>query len=192
MGLLGALSLHTYHNICVGPQTNAFPHATSPARFIGVRKTPSPDSLDPSPARQLCCPRVHHSIWLAMYHAHASILEQRHKKRNCHASTPTGRGALRQHPRPIKPGFTATTSWLPRMADVMAMDTYLVLLNLQWLPTNSAGLQCCTLLNSWDYRPEWSTCRLTHRQHLKVAGIGTTASAPSLQHSDRRICTHSF
>ena len=126
-----------------------------------------------------------------MYHAHAFIQEQ-HKKRNCHARTPTGRGAIHQQPRPIKPGFTAATSWLPRMADVMAMDTYLVLLKLQWLPTNRAGLQCCTLLSSWDYRPERSTCRLTHRQHLKVAGIGATASAGSLQHSYRRMYTHSF
>ena len=99
MGLLGALSLHTYHNICVGPQTNAFPHATSPARFIGVRKTPSPDSLDPSPARPLCCPRVHHSIWLAMCHAHASIQEQRHKKRNCHATNCHAPTATHQLPR---------------------------------------------------------------------------------------------
>ena len=84
---LDTLAIHTYH-IGLSPQTNAFAHATSPARFIGVRQPPSPDSLAPSPAHGQFAAHACTTILGWQCHAHASIQEQQHKKRNCHARQP--------------------------------------------------------------------------------------------------------
>ena len=126
------------------------------------------------------------------FQAHvSSCAQQRSKKRNCQARQPDvvqstnrrGRSNLVSRQRPV-----SFQEWLI----LWPIGTYLVLLKLQGLPTNCATLQCCTHLRCWDYRPEWGTCWLTHRQHLKGAGIATTFSVGSFKDSARRICTYSF